>query len=242
LRGRPSPLDLAVALDSPEVASVRDVACHHRARIVLGLWERDGDAVFNSAALIGPDGRVDGVYRKTHLAVGGENEGGVLPGTSYPVVATEVGRIGCTICVDSSTLEASRMVGAGGADIIAIPIAGDNRADRSTGIGPSVFDEDRWRAIMRTRAMDNHVVLAVARNNAKGSCVISARGDVLAFNDGDAERVDATVTVRADDRAWNGGSLRDIQWMQRRPHLYGRLTERGPAGPLLRGGERGGID
>ena len=52
------------------------------------------------------------------------------------------------------------MVGLNGADFLLLPIMGDHRADRWTPGNP-IFHESRWKAIMRTRAMDNQLCLVV---------------------------------------------------------------------------------
>jgi predicted amidohydrolase len=231
LQGRVSgnPLDLAVPLDGVELARFRRIARENGVRIVAGLWERDADAVHNTAVLIDPTGEIEGVYRKVHLAVASEHESGVLPGSGFPVFDTDIGRIGCTICVDNSTLEAARLVALGGAEILVMPIAGDNRADRWS-LGPSIFNESRWRAIMRTRALDNQVVVVAARNDGVGSCIIDCAGDVLAWNEGDRDSISTVVDLDAPARCWNGATFRDMQWMQRRPHLYGALLDSARSG------------
>ena len=198
-------------------------------RILVPLEERDGDAVYNSAPLLGPDG-VEGVYRKVHLAEYNEINSGICPGDGFPVFQTPAGRMGCLICMDSSCAEASRMLGLNGAEIMLLPIMGDHRADRFTR-GTPVFHEERWKAIMRTRSLDNQFVTAVARNEAQGSCVIDAKGDFLAWNDGTQDIISAEVELNPDHRKWNGGSQRDIVWLQRRPRLYGAFTD--PLPPRL---------
>ena len=66
-----SPIDLAVPVTGPETEVFADIARRYQLRIMLGMLERDDDAVYNSAVLINPNGQVDGLYRKVHLAVGG---------------------------------------------------------------------------------------------------------------------------------------------------------------------------
>jgi predicted amidohydrolase len=218
------PLDLAVPAPGPETDVFAAIARRHRVRILLGLLERDGDAVFNSAILISPTGVIDGMYRKVHLAVGGESSSGILPGDGFPVFATELGALGCNICMDSSAAESSRMIGLNGADFLLLPIMGDHRASRWTP-GRPTFHESRWKAIMRTRAMDNQLCLVVARNESHGSCIVDRKGDILAWNDGDADFIEATVPLDDGYRTWNGGCFRAVNWMQRRPHLYGAFTD-----------------
>lgn len=217
-------LDHAVAVPGPETDAFADIARRHHVRIVLGLHERDGDAVRNSAILIAPDGRIDGRYRKVHLALGGEAESGVLPGDDFPVIATEIGRIGCNICMDSSAAESSRLVGLNGADFLVLPIMGDHRADRWCA-GQPIHNDSRWLAIMRTRAMDNQLCMVVSRNCTQASCIIDRKGDVLAWNDGDQDAVWAEVDLAREFRVWNGGCFIDANWLQRRPHLYGPFCD-----------------
>jgi predicted amidohydrolase len=218
-----SPIDLGVATVSPETAPFADLAKRHGLHLLLGMYERDGDAVFNSAVLYGPDGDVAGVYRKVHLAVGGEDENGLLAGDDFPVFDTDIGRIGCNICMDSSAAESSRMVGLNGADFLLLPIMGDHRADRWT-MGSPHFSEERWKAIMRTHAMDTQLCMVVVRNETHGSCVVDRKGDILAWNEGDRDFVIATVELDDGYRTWAGGCFRDVNWMQRRPHLYSEST------------------
>ena len=226
-----SPIDLAVPLPGPETAPFSDLARRHGLYLLLGLIEREGDAVHNTAALIGPDGAVDGRYRKVHLAVGGESESGILPGDGFPMFDTEIGRIGCNICMDSSAAESSRMVGLSGADFLLLPIMGDHRASRWSP-GSPIFSEDRWKAIMRTRAMDNQVCMVVARNTTQGSCVIDRKGEILAWNEGDEDHILATVDLADGYRTWNGGCFREVNWLQRRPHLYEAYSDESNRGSL----------
>ena len=226
-----SALDRAAPAPGPETDLFAEVARRHRVRILLGMLERDGDAVHNSAVLIGPDGQIDGKYRKVHLAMGGEIDSGILPGEDFPVFETEVGRIGCNICMDSSAAESSRMVGLNGADFLLLPIMGDHRAWHPKEGG---FDPDRFKTIMRTRAMDNQLCMVVARNNGNGSCIVDHVGDVLAWNEGDEDFIHAKVNLRDGYRAASGGSYQGVNWMQRRPHIYGAYVDEQNVGSLRR--------
>jgi predicted amidohydrolase len=225
------PIDLACLVPGPETDEFSAVARAHSTYILVGLYERDGDAVYNSAVLLGPDGKVVGTYRKVHLASGGESTSGIAAGESFPVFQTDIGRMGCNICMDGSAIESSRLIGLHGADFLLLPIMGDHRADRFS-VGNPIFHEDRWRAIMRTRAMDNQFCMVVARNEAQGSCVIDRKGDILAWNEGDRKFILADVDLAAGFRSWNGGCFRGINWMQRRPHLYSTFTDEFNAGSL----------
>ncbi|MFW6188971.1 MAG: hypothetical protein ACOC7T_00940 [Planctomycetota bacterium] len=98
------------------------------------------------------------------------------------------------------------------------------RADRFT-MGRPIFNESRWRAIMRTRALDNQLTMVVARNEVKGSCIIDRKGEILAWNEGDRQVITAEVDPEPGYRTWNGGDFGEITYMLRRPHLYRAYTK-----------------
>lgn len=224
-------LDLAVPVPGPEVEPFREFARRRRVRLCVGLYERDGDACHNSAILISPSGEVDGRYRKVHLATESEDNSGLLPGDSFPVFDTEVGRIGCNICMDSSAAESSRMVGLNGADFLLLPIMGDHRSDRWSP-GPPIFCEHRWLAIQRTHAIDNQLCMVIARNTTQASCIIDRKGDILAWNEGDRDHIIADVALDDGYRTWTGSCFRDINWLQRRPSVYGPFVDPDNVGSL----------
>jgi predicted amidohydrolase len=222
----------SVVVPGPATKPFEELAREHRVHLVLGLNQRDGDAFYNSAVLIGPDGEVAGIYRKVHLATS-EGFSGLSPGDSFPVFDTAIGRIGCLICMDTTVCESARMLALNGADFICFPIMGDLRADRWSP-GPPIYQEDRWRAIMRTRALDNQVCMVVARNEAQGSCIINRKGDILAWNDGNEEIIEATLPPEDGYRVWDGTDFREVTFLLRRPHLYGAYTNEGSMAPLHR--------
>ena len=224
-----SPLELAVPVPGPEAEPFVDVARDYGVYVLLGAIERDGDAVHNTAVLFAPDGGVDGKYRKVHLAVGGEMDSGILPGDDFPVFDTEIGRIGCNICMDSSAAESSRMIGLNGADFLLLPIMGDHRAWHPE---DHTWDPERFRGIMQTRALDNQLCMVVAVNRAEGSCIIDRTGHVLAWNDGSERFVTAEVNLVDGFMPKSRGCFRGINWMQRRPHTYRAFVEEENAGAL----------
>lgn len=211
--------DRACAVPGPETDRFAQIARSHGAVVVVGMHERVDDAVYNSAVVIDASGEIAGTYRKVHLA-STEAMSGIMPGDGFPVMDTKVGRIGCTICMDSSAAESARMVGLNGADFLMLPIMGDHRASLWHPGAPKL-DEERWRSIQRTRAMDNQLCMVVARNMSRGSCVIDRSGEVLAYSDGTSDYVVGEVARDDGYRKWNGGCFRQVNWRQRRPHLYG---------------------
>lgn len=87
--------------------------------LVAGYAERDGDALYNAAAVIGPKGVLGG-YRKMHLW--GDEHLYFEPGNlRMPVFHTPFGRVACAICYDIWFPEVFRMAATGGADILCVP-------------------------------------------------------------------------------------------------------------------------
>lgn len=87
---------------------------------------------------------------------------------------------------------------------------------------------------MRTRALDNQVCMIVARNEVQGSCIINRKGDILAWNDGDEEIIEATLPPEDGYRVWEGTDFREVTFLLRRPHLYGPYTDETNVAPLHR--------
>jgi predicted amidohydrolase len=88
--------------------------------LAAGIAERgDGDALYNSAVLLGPAGHI-GTYRKLHLW---DNENTIFrPGDAgLPVYQTPLGNIGLLICYDAWFPEAFRALALQGADAVCLP-------------------------------------------------------------------------------------------------------------------------
>ena len=87
--------------------------------IVAGIAEREGDAVYNSALIVGPDGFI-GRYRKAHLF---DTEKEIFQPGNIPFKVFDLGfaRVGIMICFDWRFPETARTLALQGADIIAHP-------------------------------------------------------------------------------------------------------------------------
>jgi predicted amidohydrolase len=118
--------------------------------VVLPMYERGPESpiVYNSSVLIGPDGGIIGVYRKTHPFPTERLEGGgwTTPGSEAQVFSTSLGKIGMIICYDGDFPELARELTVKGAEIITRPSA-------------FLRSFDIWELTCRARAYDNHVYL-----------------------------------------------------------------------------------
>ena len=103
----------------PTIRAWEQVARDSGMWVCGGFVEDGGGALYNSAALIGPDG-VAAVYRKVHLW--GWEKSLYAPGNlGFPVTATPLGRIGMGICYDAWFPETFRSSALAGADVVCLP-------------------------------------------------------------------------------------------------------------------------
>ena len=95
--------------------------------IMAPIYEREMAGVYyNSAAVIGPDGELIGVYRKMHIPHSEDfiEKYYFKPGNlGFPVFDTPFGKIGILICYDRHFPEGARALGLAGAEILLIPVA-----------------------------------------------------------------------------------------------------------------------
>lgn len=196
----------------------------------FSFFERANNAYFNSLAMIDADGRLLGVYRKSHIPEGpGYHEKYYFsPGdTGFRVWNTRYGVLGAGICWDQWFPEAARCMALMGAEVLLYPTAiGSEPHDAS------IDSRDHWQRCMQGHAAANLMPL-VASNRIGvergqkyqmtfygSSFIAGPSGEKLVEADRDAEAVlTATVdleAVRAQRHAW--GVFRD-----RRPELYGPI-------------------
>jgi N-carbamoylputrescine amidase len=92
----------------------------------ISFFERDGQVMFNSIAIVDADGRILGVYRKSHIpnGPGYQEKNYFSPGdTGFKVWDTRFARIGVGICWDQWFPEAARAMALLGAEILLYPTA-----------------------------------------------------------------------------------------------------------------------
>jgi len=108
----------ALDLSSGAFAGVMRLLAGVSPMLVIGLLEREGDRLFNSAVVI-EGGEMVGVYRKTHLI--GKEATVFEAGDRYPIFEVGGLRFGINICYDTNFPEAAASVAAQGARLIVCP-------------------------------------------------------------------------------------------------------------------------
>lgn len=115
-------LEFAESGDGEQVARLTQIAAATGVAIAAGFAERDGEHVYNAAALVTPAGERT-VYRKCHL-YGPYERGLFTPGDApSPVVEICGVKVGLLICYDVEFPEAVRGLAAAGAELVLVPTA-----------------------------------------------------------------------------------------------------------------------
>jgi predicted amidohydrolase len=189
--------------------------------VACGLLERDGDALHNSAVLIGPDGLI-GTYRKSHLPYLGVDRF-VTPGDELPVWDTPLGRIGVEICYHLRFPEVTRALALQGADIVVHPTNFPMAAKIQTEL------------ITVARAAENRIFLLTANRVGKEGwaefCGWSQIVDPYGVRLAEAGETEEALLVadidveKAQDKDYViPGEYELFLFGHRRPELYGELV------------------
>ncbi len=120
--------------------------------------EKDGDSIYNTSFIFGPEGQLLGRHRKMHL-FDIDIEGGISfkesdtlgAGNQVTVIDTPIGRLGIAICYDMRFPELMCLMAEAGAEVIIIPAAFNMTT------GPA-----HWDSLIKIRALDNQVYFVAA--------------------------------------------------------------------------------
>ncbi len=221
--------------DNPLIMDMSELARDLGIVLPVSFFERAGRAYFNSLAIIDADGRVLGIYRKSHIpdGPGYQEKFYFTPGdTGFKVWRTKLGVLGCGICWDQWFPECARAMALMGAEVLLYPTAIGSEPPPA----PPVDSRDHWRRVMQGHAAANYLPLVAANRIGVekgqmselmfyGSSFIAGPTGEIAAELGRTEEgivtahfdLDAIAVARA---SW--GLFRD-----RRPDLYGILQSHG---------------
>lgn len=144
----------------PTVEHFAAVARELSVVLPISFYERAGNELFNSCAIVDADGTVLGVYRKSHIPDGpGYSEKYYFrPGdTGFRVWDTAVGRIGIGICWDQWFPEVARALALAGAEVILYPTAIGSEPTE-----PTWDSAPHWQRVMQGHAGANLVPVVAA--------------------------------------------------------------------------------
>lgn len=208
-------------------AEVAGAAAANQIHVIAGLSERVGKDIFNSLAVIGPDGKLLSLYRKTHLITAAPvfEHHYIKPGDRISRCEIEGFQVGLMTCYDIRFPELARRLCLSGAEVLIVPAAFP------------LIRQKHWEILASARAIENQVYLAAVNRvgEDKGltfcgsSRLLDPYGDVL----GSASEIDEALIVGeiSKERLFQ---VRDRMrvFQDRREELYsGSVTEPGRINP-----------
>lgn len=219
------------ASSSKTLAHFQEMAKRYKIVLPLSFFEKKGPVYFNSLAMIDADGKILGIYHKSHIPTGEcyEEKFYFTPGdTGFMVFPTKAGKIGVGICWDQWFPEAARILALKGAELIVYPTA--------IGSEPVLVKDskDHWQNVMKGHAAAN-VLPVIAANRVGeekgahssirffGSSFISDEyGNLAASADREEEKllIQPFDLKKIDEERTAWGVFRD-----RRVDLYGDLLK-----------------
>jgi N-carbamoylputrescine amidase len=215
----------------PTIAHFARLAAELGVVLPISIYERAGQATFNTVVMIDADGSVLGRYRKSHIPDGpGYTEKYYFnPGdTGFRVWPTRFGNVGVAICWDQWFPESARCMALQGADFLLYPTAIGSEPPN-----PDWDSSGHWQRVMQGHAGANLMPLVACNRFGLeqgqadraitfygSSFIADSTGEKVAEAGRDSEAVVAATfdlgELRALRNSW--GLFRD-----RRPELYGAL-------------------
>lgn len=226
--------------ENDAVLHFKNVAAELSAVIIISFYERDGNRLFNSVAVIDADGEVLGVYRKTHIPDDHyyQEKFYFIPGdTGFVTFKTKYATIGVGICWDQWFPETARALTLNGAELIFYP----------TAIGSEPILEcdsmRRWQRCMQGHSVANVIPVIAANRIGKedvtpcedngnqssslvfygSSFITDETGEIIAEASRDEE---AVITAEFDLDAVYENRLGWGVFRDRRPECYKILAEK----------------
>jgi predicted amidohydrolase len=216
----------AIRTGGAELDRIVEVCRSTDAWAIVGAIENDGELLHNSLFLVGPEG-VAGHYRKLHTLCLGVDRFTTPGSAPPPVYDLPLGKIGLNICYDGSFPETARALKLAGAQLIVLSTNWPNLHLK--------------REQAQIRAYENHVnYVAVNRVGVEegvafrgGSVAVDFKGNLLAEAGDEPGFMHVTFDLPSADenRVVEAEGEYEYDYVaDRRPDVYGSLTQEPPAG------------
>ena len=204
-------------LDGPTLRAWQEAAEETGIFVVGGFLEREGDSLYNSAAVVGPG--FFGRYRKTHFW--DEEKLFYELGSNLPIFETPLCNIGVLVCYDAWFPEAARTLALRGADLLCVPA---NLPDDWVPEGQRRGGLTMLNVHAISHANANRLFVACANRVGDGylgrSSIVDTTGGVLAFGSAaEEELISAEFDV---ERALREKQLTNLShaFKDRNPNVY----------------------
>lgn len=187
----------SVDVPGPAVDTLAEVAREHRVYLVVGVIEREGGTLYCTVLFFAPSGDLLGKHRKLMPTAAERLVWGYGDGSTLPVFATEIGKIGAVICWENYMPLLRMAMYSKGIELYCAPTA-DGR--------------DSWLATVRHIALEGRCFVLSCNQFSRrsdyppdydttfgddpdtvvsrgGSCIVGPLGDLLAGPDYEGETI-----------------------------------------------------
>jgi N-carbamoylputrescine amidase len=178
----PAYFELAEPVPGPTTAAVGELTRKYGNYVIMPIFEKKAPGIYyNAAPLVGPEGKVVGNYRKTHVAgVQVLEKLYFRAGNYFQVWETEFSpkaKFGTIICHDRRYPETSRILAQMGAEIMFCPTA-----------APGYAGGVHWEIVNRARSVDTGMFTVYSNRAGKEwekvyfgeSMIVNPFGEVIA--------------------------------------------------------------
>ena len=177
----------SVDIPGPAVERLCEIARVNAVHLVVGVIERARGTLYCTVVLVGPDGRLLGKHRKLMPTASERLIWGFGDGSTIPVVATPLGRIGAVICWENYMPQLRLAMYEQGIELYC---------------APTVDDRETWLSTMRHIALEGRCFVLSANQFSRrsdyppdypvettgpdavlisgGSCIVDPLGQVMA--------------------------------------------------------------
>ena len=215
----------AIEVPGPATGRLGAIAAAHAVHLVLGVIEREGGTLYCSVLFFGPGGDLLGKHRKVMPTAMERLIWGSGDGSTLPVLATPIGRIGAVICWENYLPLLRTAMYAKGIQLYC---------------APTVDERESWTATMAHIAVEGRCFVLSANQYARrrdfpddypidvtdpetvliagGSCIVNPFGQVLAGPARGGETV-LTADLDLDDIARGTLDL-DVVGHYARPDIF----------------------
>jgi N-carbamoylputrescine amidase len=250
IHGHCSPNTLALAESVPNGPSTQRLivlARKHRLFVCAGLSERDGDVVYDTQVLVGPDG-YRGSQRKLHMS----RDEGLYYSGGRDINVFDIGTcaVGIGICYDNEFPEVPRILALRGAEVLLMPHASRDRMwednPESEAAARRYLHDHHLPFAMRAKENACYVVLAEQAGRAGhvdqyprdhpnqphhpgAALVFGPDGSLLASSQREHVRDEMIVATLEAAALAREREHPNYQLRTRRPELFGELVRAQPA-------------
>lgn len=225
--------------ENPAVKMAINLAKELNVVLPVSFYERDENVLYNSVACVDADGKILGVYRKTHIPDDHyyQEKFYFTPGnTGFKVFDTRYGRIGIGICWDQWFPETARCMALSGAQLLFYPTAIGSEPILSCDSMP------HWRRVMQGHAAANlipviaanrigrEVVMPCAENGNQSSALVFYGSSFLTEETGEiiqsASRDKEEILIAEYDL--DDITQKKLEWglyRDRRPECYRQIVK-----------------